>query len=75
MLVEFCNTKEDTILKALKKCEFLLIKNNDRDSISLPSGEQYQIVEYRTAASNSGLETALNLEVYTGTVAKHEAKH
>ena len=41
MLVEFCNTKEDTILKALKKCEFLLIKNNDRDSISLPSGEQY----------------------------------
>lgn len=74
MLVEFCNTKEDTILKALKKCEFLLM-NNDRDSISLPSGEQYQIVEYRTAASNLGLETALNLEVYTGTVAKHEAQY
>lgn len=25
MLVEFCNTKEDTILKALKKCEFLSV--------------------------------------------------
>lgn len=41
MLVEFCNNEEDTILKAFKKCEFLLIKNNDWDRISLPSNEQY----------------------------------
>lgn len=73
MLVEFCNTKEDTILKAFKKRVFLLIKIIER--ISLPSSEQYQIVEYRRAASNLGLETALNLEVYTGTVVKHEAKY
>ena len=39
MLVEFCNTKEDMILKAFKKCVFILIKMIER--ISLPSNEQY----------------------------------